>query len=210
MGHAYGHDIHRPDGSFSSLVSGPAVPLLSLPEAKDHLRVDGTDEDTLIAAYVEAVNDMLDASYGELGRALITQRWQLTLAEFPSSGRIDLPIPPVQAVTSITYYDTDNVQQTLSTDTYRLTVGPDGAVIDQVDGEEWPTVFDRADAVAIQYDTGYGNAAADVPEGIRMAARLMLTHFYEQRSAVADRAMVEVPLAVKSLLMKFRIVRGHI
>jgi len=152
--------------SFLTRISGPTAPLLTTAEAKDHLRVDFADDDDLIDAYISAATDMVDAEWGELGRALVTQRWQLTLPAFPASGVIILPVPPVQQVTGITYYDADNAEQTLAADTYRLTVNGEDARLDKAAGAVWPATYNRVDAVAVQYDTGYGDAAADVPEGI--------------------------------------------
>jgi uncharacterized phiE125 gp8 family phage protein len=183
---------------------------LTTAEAKAHLNVDFSDDDTLIDAYVQAATDMVDAQWGELGRALITQRWQLTLSAFPVSGVIILPVPPVQQVTGITYYDADNAQQTLAADTYRLTVNDEFARLDKLDGASWPATYNRADAVAVQYDAGYGDAASDVPEGIRLAVRLMVGHWYENRAAATEESISELPMAVRSLLMKYRVVRGHI
>lgn len=210
QGHAYGHDYHKPDGVLSSLVDGPDVPLLTTAEAKEHLRVDHTVDDDLIDAYVQAATDMVDAQWGELGRALVTQRWQLTLSTFPASGVIILPVPPVQQVTGITYYDTDDAEQTLAADIYRLTTNDEYARLDKVAGASWPATYDRADAVAVQYDAGYGDAASDVPEGIRLAVRLMVAHWYENRAAVAEQSMTALPLGIRSILQKYRVVRGHI
>jgi len=157
---------------------------------------------------VQAATDMVDAEWGELGRALITQRWKLTMPTFPSGGRIILPIPPVQQVTHFQYYDTANVQQDLSVDAYRLTVNGEEAYVDLVDGYSWPSVYDRADAVQIQYDTGFGDAPADVPAGIVQAVKLIVAHWYETRTAVTEKSMSELPLGVRTLLHKYRVTRG--
>ena len=214
MGNGYGPGgsgtDHQPDGVFSSLVTGPVAPLLTTTEAKEHLRVDYDDEDALIDGYVAAAADMVDAQWGELGRAMVTQRWQLTLPAFPASGVIILPIPPVQAVTGITYYDADNAEQTLASDTYLLTINDSHARLDKAQGAVWPSTYARADAVAVRYDAGYGDLGTDVPEGIRQAVKLMVGHWYENRSAVSEAAMNEMPLAVRSLLHKYRVARGYI
>jgi uncharacterized phiE125 gp8 family phage protein len=195
---------------YLQLVTGPAAPLLTLADARAHLRVEDNTEDDLIETYVSAVTDMLDARYGELGIALVTQTWKQVLSEFPSSGQIILRLPPVQSVTSVTYFDADNAEQTFSTDNYTLTIKDDHACVDLVSGASWPQTYDRADAVSVTYVTGFGDDGTDVPEGIRMAARMMLSHWFDQRSAVTDRPMSELPLAVRSILMKYRVVRGHI
>ena len=49
---------------------------VTLAEAKLHLRVDSSDEDALISALIVAATD--DAEH-LMGRAVLTQRWQLTL-----------------------------------------------------------------------------------------------------------------------------------
>lgn len=208
MGNAYGHSLHKPDGVFSSLVSGPATALISTAEAKDHLRVDGSDEDTLIDNLVQAATDYMDAEHGILGRALITQRWQLTLAAQPSSDHIHLPIGRVQQVATVKYYDTDNVEQTLSSADYRLVTNDEDAIIELVSGASWPSVYDRADAFWVQYDTGYGDAASDVPQAIRQAALLLIGLWFEDRVAASIRAFEELPFGVRALLANFRVSRS--
>src|SRR6056297_1708873 len=212
MGHGHGHgqSHHTPDGTFSTLVSGPAVPLLSLAEAKAHCRVDFADDDDLLTAYVQAATDMVDAEWGELGRALVTQRWRTVMPAFPASGHFDLTPPPVKQITSITYYDADNAEQTLDSNVYRLTVNGEFAGVDLVAGETWPATYARDDAVSVEFDAGYGDAASDVPEGIRLAARLMVGHWYENRMAVTEKSMATLPMGVRALLNKYRVVRGHI
>lgn len=210
MAQSHAQENQGANGAFSSLVSGPVAPLLTTAEAKEHLRVDLNDENDLIDAYVSAATDMVDAQWGELGRALITQTWRLTLPIFPASGTIILPIPPVQRVTGITYYDADNAQQILAANTYRLTVKDEYAVIDKVSGASWPSTFSRPDAVELQYDTGYGDNATDVPEGIRHAVRLLVSHWFGARSAATEGSFKELPLGVRSLLQKYRISRGLI
>ncbi len=210
MGLAKGHQHHKPDGAFSSLLSGPETVIITPAEAKEHLRVSHTDEDTLITSLIQAATDYLDADHGILGRALITQRWQLTMKDFPTYGDVHLPVPRVQQVTSFKYYDADNVQQDFGVDQYRLVTNDEDAIIEFVDGATIPTVYDRADAVQIQYDTGYGDAATDIPQALRVAMLLMIGNWYEHREAVLPQSLEELPLAVRSLLQPFRISRSFI
>lgn len=203
-----GHLIHKPDGYFSTLITAPAVALYSLDEVKAHCRIDGTDEDTYLSALIQAATDYLDAQHGILGRALITQRWQVTFGERPSSDKVILPVPTVQQVTSISYYDTDNVEQSFAADNYRLIINGEYSIVELVQGVSWPNVYDRSDALWIQYDTGYGDAASDVPAAIRHAGLLLIGNWFENREAVTQSAMSELPMAVKSLLQPFRLSRS--
>ena len=62
------------------LTSGPAVEPVTLAEAKAHLRVDGTAEDTLIASLIITSRLHLEAAPG---LALITQSWSWFLDAWP-------------------------------------------------------------------------------------------------------------------------------
>lgn len=203
-GNQYGQSKHMPDGWFSALIGLPTSPILSLAVAKAHLRVDHSDEDDLITALVEAANDYLDAKYGVLGRALITQRWQMTLPKWPDRGVIELDVPPVQSVHAVTYYDADNVQQTVNSADYVLLAGDTKAIVYTVGSAPWPVAYDREDAISVQYDTGYGDESADLPRAIRQAALLLIGNWYENRESVTAGAMVELPMAVEALLRPFK------
>lgn len=199
-----------PEGAYFTLDTPPVAPLLTTVEAKAHLRMDLADEDSLIDAYVAAINEMLDAEYGELGRALVNQTWKMTLAEFPASGEFGLRFPPVQSITSITYYDADNVQQTLAGSEYSLIAKPDHAYIYRPDGVSWPSTYVRPDAVEVTYACGYGALGSDVPDGILQAARLLLGSWEMNRAGVSDRNISALPLGIRALLNKYRVYSGHI
>jgi uncharacterized phiE125 gp8 family phage protein len=202
---------HRPDGHFSTLIDGPETSLIATADAKVHLRVDFDDDDAFIAGLVQAATDHLDAEHGILGRALITQRWQLTMPKFPADNHIDLPVGRVQQVSSVTYYDTDNAQQTLANDQFRLIVNDESAIMELVEGASWPNTYARSDAIAIQYDAGYGDTSADVPQAIRAAAMMLVGHWYENREAVVTGTIATtLPLAAKTLLTPYRVTRSHI
>lgn len=198
--------------SISALVTGPAVPVVTVEEAKafDCLNIQHDDDDTAIASLISAATDMVDAEFGELGRALITQTWSLTLSAFPSARRITLPVSPVQQVTQVQYFDVDNTQQTFDSNAYRLISARDEGYLDLVEGQDWPATADRADAVEIQYEAGFGAASTDVPEGIRRAVKAMVRQWYDHPSAVSDKGLETMPLGVRTLLHKYRVARGFI
>ncbi len=51
-------------------VIDPPAPLVTLERVKAHLRVDGAEEDDLIAVYIAAAQATIDGPGGWLGRAL--------------------------------------------------------------------------------------------------------------------------------------------
>lgn len=93
----------------------PAYLPLTTAEAKLHLRVDGTDEDALIAAFIGAA---VDTCQQITGRSLMAQAWKLTVDDF--ADEIALPWPQVQAVQAVQYKDADGATQTLATSVYEL------------------------------------------------------------------------------------------
>lgn len=183
-------------------VSAPAVDLITLAEAKAHLRVDGTDEDQLIGALVGAAIDHLDGHAGITGRALVTQTWAERFAHFEY--RMRLAVKPVQSVSSVVYFDNDGIEQTVPADVYRLHEDAVGAYLVQREDKSWPSTASRDDAVTITVVAGFGDAATDVDQGIRHAALMLIGHWYEQREAVALGAQMPVPFGVSALLSRWR------
>lgn len=205
------NSLHPVDGRSLSLASGPAVPLLTTAEAKVHLRVDHDDDDGYIDALVAAATEYLDGAFGILGRALVTQSWQMSLAAWPSATSMVLPVPPVQAVTAVTYYDADNAEQTFGAANYRLVATEARALVELVDGASWPASYARSDAITVTFTAGYGDAADDVPEPIRQAARLLVAEWYDPaREAASEKELVAIPFGVRALTMNYRQARGLI
>jgi hypothetical protein len=106
-GNALNHDRALKQKKESSkmsllLISGPAMEPVSLAEAKAHLRIDGSTEDTLVASLITSARVHIETT---LSQSLITQQWALWLDEWPDGGEVKLPLTPVQEVVSITIYD---------------------------------------------------------------------------------------------------------
>ena len=142
----------------------PANMPVTLSEAKAHLRVDHDDQDDLLIAQIKAATAYLDGYAGILGRALTTQTWRQDFSGFADC--LPLPVSPVIAIVSISYFNASNVQQVLDAGVYGLFADARGAHVALQPGQSWPATFTRSDAVAITFTAGYG-AAADVPEPIR-------------------------------------------
>lgn len=183
----------------------PATPLVSLVEAKAHLRVDHGDDDTLIEGLVAAATAWLDGYSGVLGRALINQTWRVNLCSWPAR-RVRLPLAPVSAVTSVKYWDTANAQQTLDAANW---VGPLEDALSPYVGwmpdASLPSLYEREDAIEVLFVAGYGEDASDVPASIRHAALMLIGHWYEVRETVnVGNITSELPFTVAALIAPFR------
>lgn len=178
-----------------TLVSGPAVAPVSLDEAKDHLRVEHFDDDTLIQRLVDTAIAYVDAR-GVLARAMISQTWAQT--GYGWSGRVDLTLTPVQSLSAVKYFDTDNAEQTATLSDFRLIGGALNSYVEPVGS--WPQTFDRPDALKLEYVAGYGDAASDVPETIRNAILMLAGHWYENREAFSEMTPKSVPMGFEALI----------
>jgi uncharacterized phiE125 gp8 family phage protein len=186
------------------VIDPPAGDLVSLDEAKAHLRVDVDDDNDYIEALVAAAVAHIDGPAGWLGRALLTQTLEWRGDEFGTCD-IRLPFPPVTEVLSVKYDDDDGVEQTVSDTTYRIVGQPGSPRLSLAYDQTWPTTRTQSEAVRIQYVAGYGEPA-DVPAPIKHAILILVAHWYANREPVAVGTIVtEMPMTVRALLFPYQI-----
>jgi len=95
-----------------SIVTQPTEEPLTLDEAKQHLRVDIEDDDSLILSLIKVAREYAETV---TGRKLITQTWKYYLDDWPTDkDYIEIPFPPLQSISSITYTDYNGVVNTWS------------------------------------------------------------------------------------------------
>lgn len=199
-------------------ITAPVNSPISLADAKLHLRVDGTDEDTTIQLYIDAATEK---AQDVLKRALITQTLEMTFDGFNESARLDFAFSgtvtgyrqdyegfgdlievwraPVQSVTSITTIDDNNDSTVYSSANYTLDEKLGRIFLNQ--GNVWPNSLRDYAGVKVRYVAGYGDDPADVPADIRMAILEHVAQMYE-RCGVCD-----MPASCKDLLRGKQIVR---
>jgi uncharacterized phiE125 gp8 family phage protein len=185
--------------SFSIEDSGTAI--LTTAEAKTHLKVDTSADDTYIDNLVSAATqsaqiftnrifiDSVIIQYGDT--------WNDIATLFKS---------PVSDFDSITYYDSDNSLQTLASSVYITDLVHQPARIGLKPSQSFPTLADRINAVVVEYTVGYGSSAAFVPEGIKEAVLLTIGNWYENRQeVVVGRIATELPKSAQYLLEQFKV-----
>ncbi len=180
--------------------------VLSLAEAKAHLRVDHDDDDETIQAYIAAAIDLIDGADGELQRCLAPQVWEYVLDAFPD-GPFTIPLPPLIEVQEITYVDEAGEDQTLAESAYEVdAVREPGWLSPGEDG--WPATMETINAVVIRFQAGYAadgsSGNSPIPPRIKQLVKLTVGHWYEHREAVTERQTHELPLAVQRLTQNLR------
>ena len=193
-------------------------------EQKSFMRVDFSDDDTLIAELIKSAQNLVEAY---MNRAITTQTLSLFLDRLPfysdiklqegvftapdleyNSNFIVLPKPPVASVTHVKYYDNDNNASTFASSNYYVDTISDQARVVLKTGSSWPTVSEtrNANAYEIKYVAGYGGAS-DVPEPIVQAIKLLTTHLYENREAVTSLSVNAIPYTIGALLQPYKVQR---
>lgn len=190
------------------------VDLMTLAEAKAFIRANNdTSQDAIISGLIKAAQSHL-MQY--LNRSFTITEWDLVLDAFPAEP-IQLPVAPVRGVSAISYYDADGVQQTLAPSSYYVdSVSEPGWVLREVD-TDWPATLAAANAVQVRFTAGYepveGGSGSDgddelgnVPPDIILAAKVLVSHWYEHREPVITGTIVsEMPMSVKSLIQPYRV-----
>lgn len=129
-------------------------------------------------------------------RQLIEATYKLTLPCF--SCAIPLLIHPVQSITSVKYYDTSNVQQTLDSSVYILDTDQKPAVLRLAYNQTYPSTYARPSAVEITFVAGYADET-EVPAATKQAILMLAGTLYEYRNSVSEVNLNELK-AVKALL----------
>lgn len=183
-------------------ITDPIGEMISLVEAKNHLRVTINTDDSLISDCIVAARER---SEDFTRRALLTQEWEYWLDYWPSGEIIELPYPPLQNVTDIKYYDTDGVEATMAAVDYIVDeINLPGRVV-LAYGKTWPTTTLRpTKGIKITYWAGYLPGAT--PQAVVRANLQLVGHFYENRESVVvgNWTAIEIPVTAERLLWPYR------
>lgn len=185
------------------LVTAPAEPVVSTAEAKEQCRVTHSDDNDFLDGLVAAATSLLDGWAGTLGRCLVTQTWRIDRAEW--SGAIRLPFPSCSNVV-VRYSDASDVEQTVDSSLYQVYDDGHSSMVWFRRAFTAPVLYDdRLDPIRITFDAGYGDAA-DVPEAIKHAIKLLIGHWYENREEViiGQLDLRRLPAAFDTLISPFR------
>ena len=147
------------------IYTSPTTLPVSVADAKAHLRVTGSDHDSLIEDLIWGAAKQFEKRANE---SLSSQIWKA----FVEKGYEELELwkYPITGISSIQYYDSDNALQTLSTDDYYSNVNtgstgwnPRPIVIFITDV---PSTYEREDAMIVTFSGGYSSIDYDVKQAL--------------------------------------------
>lgn len=177
------------------IITAPPFYPVTLADCYGHLRLDPSDsppthpDDDMLTRNIATATGEAEKF---TRRAFIRQSLRLHLACFPNAGRgIKLLRPPLLSVESVRYYDADNVLRTVDEASWYTS----DDVVPQlrfVTGFAAPTLYDRPDAVRVDYTVGYepdgspptdqADFAANVPKTFQDAILLGVQLLYDSLS----------------------------
>lgn len=161
-----------------AVTTAPASEPVTLTEAKTHCSVDGSDRDDELNSMIAAARAFVE---DYTGQKIITQTVQLSCSSFDDLA--ELPVAPIQSVTSITYLDGEGVSQTLSTDVYEAVLTGISPHIRLKVGQSFPSVRTASNAITVTAVAGFGDAE-DVPSPMLHAMKRLIGIWFEQREVI--------------------------
>lgn len=189
----------------------PVSEPVSLAEAKSFLRITDADDDALITSLVTAVRQKAE---NWTRRLFITQTWVLWQDSVPDGFTLSIPLSPLQSVSYIKSYDLSNVVSTFDSSNYLIDSSSTPGRVSLNDGQSWPTLLRRINALEVEFVAGFGGASS-VPEPIKQgilqwikllfANKSKLFESDESTSGLLELNRIPIPPAVMVLWEPYRV-----
>ena len=165
----------------------PVTEPITLAEAKEYARIDGSTEDTLVTSLIKAARLHCE-SY--MGKAIIRKTVTIDSFSFPYQWQIPYgPLASASDVTKVVTIDQNNVETALN---YQVNVGL------------FPKIAITSGDQSFKFKMIYVAGFTTVPEDIKLAVKMMVNTLYERREDFSDLQAIESPLGVKAVLMPYK------
>lgn len=171
----------------------PSAPLVPVDHVKAYLRIEGSDEDALIAGLVRSATELCEAF---TRTALLERDVEEALPARAAWTRLSLA--PVRAITEVAALSVLGDEEPLAAEDYAIDI--------DARGEGWVRVLGRAAAgrVTVRYRAGLAAGWNRVPEPLRQGVVRMAAHLYAHRDAAAGNGP---PAAATALWLPYRRLR---
>lgn len=205
---SYFNNHHKPQrGIIANTTSGSRTWLVSLSNAKEHLRIGHTDDDAYITRLTKAAQLVCEKLTGSVftdaSYTLQCDNWEQT-KEIPE-------ISSVHSITHIKYMDdqTPSAQQTWSNTNYYLVNYSQRSRIALVDGSDYPDLRDGIGNIDVTFaakPVWNLGTTTDLSEIATQAVLITLADMYENRqSVIVGRIASKIPQTAQYLLDTLKI-----
>ena len=166
----------------------PAMEPITLTQAKNWLRIDHNQDDSLLQELIIAVRRHAESF---MRRALVSRTYKVSMVGYlPNVVR--LPMMPVQSIEAITLLDEQQNATVLDAADYRILPGAQYVQLEQ-------SVLSHR--VEIEYTAGYGTAD-DIPEELKQG---MLMHLAALYDGDHSKQYASIPQVALGLYLPFRV-----
>ncbi len=187
-----------------AMTSPPASEPVTVADAKAHLRIDGSEEDVLIASLLLTSRLHIETA---LSLALVTQSWTLKLDCWPPGRDVELPLSPLRSVDEVRIKDASGVAVIVPAESYLVDLAARPARL------VWNNVMPPmpqvpANGIEIDLTVGFGADGDSVPAPLKHAILMLAAHWYEHRDPQEIGGEgARIPDAVGELINPFRTIR---
>ena len=209
----------------TTITTAPSFEPVSTAQAKAHLRIFHSLDDTYIQASTGGSTSIITTARQMIenycGIAIPNTTFTSVYDSFPantsinnsngevfngSSYEIALPRSPLVSVTSVTYVDTAGTTQTLSASTDYTVKSYNGiGRIQLLDGKTWPSLIGGgAGVVTVVYVAGHGSSATAIPVALKHAILMQCSTLYDYRSTLSPGQQFEVPKTITALIAQYK------
>jgi uncharacterized phiE125 gp8 family phage protein len=161
---------------FYLLHTAPATEPVTLNEAKNHLRIDHTDDDTYVGSLIKVARQHVERITNYV---CIASTWHAYSEKWSVNGRLYIMKHPVTAVSKVEYFPSNsNTYIELPGTQYQFERSyPSGVYV-----KNNPALQDSMNAIKLTFTAGHANTVGDpVPAEIQQAILILIGHLYENR-----------------------------
>jgi len=166
------------------IIESSSEKLITLKDAKAHLRVTHNYEDSLIESLIEVCTQVVE---NQIKGIILNSKYSLTITDNLQS-IIHFPTNSVYEIISVKKFDENDNETVLTNFTF---------------SDEFISIKDSISGskkLVIEFKTGYQNVK-DVPESLKMAVKLLLSDYYFNRGTIViGRTPAIVPKTIDRLL----------
>jgi len=187
---------------FYQVTTPPADLPISLEEAKSFCKIDGSDDDNIVKALLSAVTEQGEkftnrcfvtrTITGSFSNAQVTRCERFPFLALRRAPLVAIASFKITVDDALTDVDSDNYQEKNTSSFARI------LIIGSLTFDDVPY------PLQVEFTAGYG-LAKDVPEDIKDGLKMHLAFLYENRGDVMPEGKIPMPLEVKAIYGKYRI-----
>lgn len=177
-----------------TIISQSATEPILLSEAKDYLRIDGTQDDDMVGIMVQAARQMVE---NKTWVSVIPATYHMTFDKDEVQEIMRINKYPIRSIEAIYYKDADGVTQTLSVQDYEVDLLSNPV---RIRIKTMPNIGDYLNAFWIEFEAGF-EFPYQIPKPIIQAMKLIMGHLNENRQdVVVGSSIAKMPMGSEYLI----------